>query len=191
MTHLLAYLVQFLEEGTPWLLCILPLYGLWRLAVWYDPVIPLWKHTAADRLREARLVLLTGYLVLLFTQTFEDYGTESELRLVPLQMIVTQTMEAVKSPTGVRAFLFNIIGNMAVFVPIGWLTAALYDGNFRQTVLTGFGLSLFIETVQLPLNRTSDVDDLLLNTLGAAIGCGVWRMIERLRQRDVKHKRRQ
>lgn len=177
MTYLLDYAIRFWREGSPILLCLLPLYGLWRLSVLCPSDSTGRLMLPVDAVQEWRRLLLFGYLVLLFTQTFADYGTESELRLVPFQMIVTQAIESVRSVSGYRAFLFNILGNVAVFVPVGWLVAALTQGHFRRTVLTGFGISLFIEVMQLPLNRTTDVDDLILNTTGAVIGWGCWRMV--------------
>lgn len=41
-----------------------------------------------------------------------------------------------------------------------------------QCAAAGFCVSLFIELCQLPLNRCSDIDDLILNTLGALAGYG-------------------
>ena len=40
--------------------------------------------------------------------------------------------------------------------------------------LSGFFLSLSIEFAQLATNRISDIDDLLMNTLGALSGYGLW-----------------
>lgn len=41
----------------------------------------------------------------------------------------------------------------------------------------GFGLSLVIELSQLLNNRRTDIDDLILNTLGAALGYALWRVM--------------
>jgi glycopeptide antibiotics resistance protein len=72
--------------------------------------------------------------------------------------------------------LIDVIGNVVVFIPLGFgLAGALHQTNLRQTfrlaTLGGFGLSLLIELSQLAIpSRTTDVDDLIFNTLGAAIG---------------------
>lgn len=71
----------------------------------------------------------------------------------------------------------NLYGNIAMFIPVGivWPFCFRKLDSFGKTVLAGFVLSLFIELSQLPFyERCSDVDDLLLNTSGAAIGAAVY-----------------
>lgn len=67
----------------------------------------------------------------------------------------------------------NVFGNIAMFIPIGIVWPACFKklDNAGKTILAGFGFSLFIEIFQLFFyERASDVDDLILNTAGAAIG---------------------
>ena len=69
--------------------------------------------------------------------------------------------------------ILNIFGNILMFVPTGIILPVLYKrlDNFFKVALTGFLISFAIEIFQLPfVERTSDVDDLILNTLGVAIG---------------------
>jgi glycopeptide antibiotics resistance protein len=69
-----------------------------------------------------------------------------------------------------------VVGNIVVFVPLGFgLAGALYQTNLRQTIglaaLGGFFLSLLIELGQLLIpTRSTDIDDLFFNTLGATLG---------------------
>lgn len=66
----------------------------------------------------------------------------------------------------------NIGGNILMFMPIGFLLPLLWEKfqNPAETIKTGFAISLLIECSQLFLIRGSDVDDLLLNTAGCALG---------------------
>ncbi len=94
--------------------------------------------------------------------------------------------------TGVFAQLFF---NIAMFIPLGVLTAGCLRWGLRASTLAGFGLSLFIELSQLSGNwglapcpyRTFDVDDLINNTAGALMGAlavMLWRLLRsRLRAR--------
>ena len=85
-----------------------------------------------------------------------------------------------------RDMLLNIIGNCAMFIPTGILTPILYKhlDSFKKTVLTGFLISLSIEIIQLPFAvRASDIDDLILNTLGVMAGYGIYALIKRLNVR--------
>ncbi|MBV7292921.1 VanZ family protein [Corynebacterium sp. TAE3-ERU16] len=68
----------------------------------------------------------------------------------------------------------NIAGNIALFLPFGALVCLLLRDRadrIKRTALTGLGLSLLIETLQFIFAvGYSDVDDLMLNTAGAAAG---------------------
>ncbi len=164
------FLYRFLSEGLPLLLSVLPIYILLR----WQTLFPMERtrriHRRIDWYRESLLLLLFSYLVLLFVQTFLIPGDENLIELIPFKVIVVQVIESFQSSEGYEAFLFNILGNIAVFVPIGYLVSKLNGGDFQRTVITGFGISLFIEVMQIPLMRTTDVDDLILNTTGAVIG---------------------
>ncbi len=67
-------------------------------------------------------------------------------------------------------FIVNFVGNIVMFFPIGFFVPLLWRSSFKKTVLIGALCSLTIEILQLPQPRCSDLDDLWLNTLGAAIG---------------------
>ena len=69
-----------------------------------------------------------------------------------------------------RYFTYLFVGNLLWFAPAGVLVR-LRGGRLRQAVLAGFGLSLLVETLQFVLGSgVSELDDLILNTLGAVLG---------------------
>jgi glycopeptide antibiotics resistance protein len=80
----------------------------------------------------------------------------------------------------------NLLGNVAVFLPMGLLVPAIWPklGRFWKTLLFGMLFSVGIELAQLAFSllgmiyRTTDVDDVLLNTLGAAIGYGLFALVK-------------
>ena len=63
-------------------------------------------------------------------------------------------------------FLINFLGNIIMFMPFGLFIPYLWGISGKKTILIGFSSSLFIEFCQLFLSRGTDVDDLILNTLG-------------------------
>ena len=70
-------------------------------------------------------------------------------------------------------WLLNIIGNIAMFIPVGivWPICFRKLDNIKKTVFAGVGLVLLIELTQLICpERHTDIDDLILNTSGVAIG---------------------
>jgi glycopeptide antibiotics resistance protein len=100
---------------------------------------------------------------------------------VPFDTIV----HALRRGLTVATFL-SVVGNVAAFVPIG-LLAPMTSPRWRSWVTAlGLGLmmSLAIEATQLAVSiavgipyRRADVDDLILNGLGTAIGYGAWRLL--------------
>lgn len=73
----------------------------------------------------------------------------------------------------------NLVGNLFLLVPIGILMPILWTRmrNFWKTVIIGASISLIIELLQYVLaylgfgwGRATDIDDLILNTLGVMIG---------------------
>ena len=72
-----------------------------------------------------------------------------------------------------RDILINVIGNTAMFIPLGIVWPSVYKrlDTHWKVISAGIGVSLCIEILQLPFyDRVSDVDDLLLNSLGFIIG---------------------
>lgn len=71
--------------------------------------------------------------------------------------------------------------NFFLFVPMGFLVPLLWK-QYRtenHVLLFGFGTSFAIEVLQMFCGRTTDVDDLLMNTLGAIIGYWMFLVAER------------
>ncbi|EPY6470986.1 VanZ family protein [Clostridium sporogenes] len=66
----------------------------------------------------------------------------------------------------------NILGNILMFGPLGLLLPLLWKcfRKFSKTVLFGFLVSFAIEFSQLFLARGTDIDDLILNTIGTMLG---------------------
>lgn len=79
---------------------------------------------------------------------------------------------------GFWGIAINMIGNIALFMPFGLLLLLIWpkNGLFR-TVLQGASLSIVIEGLQLFLLRSTDVDDLILNTLGTLFGYFLYRIL--------------
>jgi glycopeptide antibiotics resistance protein len=97
-------------------------------------------------------------------------GIEWGLQLRPLVSIVDVVTTSVAASVAVRIVVFNIL----LFVPLGF---ALMLRTRRWVVAVGAACctSVAIETLQalLPLGRTTNVDDVILNAIGAAVGGGI------------------
>ena len=90
-----------------------------------------------------------------------------------------------------RDILINVIGNTAMFIPLGIVWPSVYKGldTHGKVISAGIGVSLCIEILQLPFyDRVSDVDDLLLNSLGFIIGYLVYLLAKQVRNKVRRSK---
>lgn len=93
---------------------------------------------------------------------------------------------------GMFAMFTNLFGNVIIFMPFGFfLPMASKRRRFFAAVFYSFGLSLGVETFQL-ISRVGsfDVDDLLLNTIGGAVGYMIYVICCAIRRRYVNKKKR-
>ncbi len=79
----------------------------------------------------------------------------------------------------------NIIGNTAMFIPIGIIWPSVFRklDTHKKVIAAGVGFSLFIEILQLPFyDRVTDIDDLILNSLGFLMGYGICLLARKLKR---------
>jgi glycopeptide antibiotics resistance protein len=89
--------------------------------------------------------------------------------LIPLQT----TLDAWRHGPG--AFTYHVCGNLLWFVPLGIILARRGKHSWRHALLTGAGLSLALEALQWLLGTgMPDIDDVLLNALGALMGYSIF-----------------
>lgn len=109
-----------------------------------------------------------------FSHGFQIHQTN--INLIPIvSLIKMATYLLEESPT--PYIIMNIFGNILFFLPVGFLLPFLSQKFSRvwKTILLGALLSIMIETWQLFLPRGTDIDDVLLNTSGTALGyCLFW-----------------
>lgn len=74
--------------------------------------------------------------------------------------------------------------NVVMFVPLGFLIPYLWPSTAKSmyVIAYGLGFSFLIELSQLLNHRATDVDDLLMNTLGAAIGYAIFALVRKIRK---------
>lgn len=108
----------------------------------------------------------------------------THLNLVPFRTIrrFSRLLMPPVRPYLLRIALHNLLGNILLFIPLGYLLPDLFP-PLRKFWLTALAVAVTITTVellQLLLTvGTCDVDDLILNVLGASMGYGVYRVVHR------------
>jgi len=72
--------------------------------------------------------------------------------------------------------------NPIPFIPFGFLIPLIWKKmrSLHLTALAGFSFSILIEISQLLNNRRTDIDDLIMNTLGAIIGFLIYKSFKKL-----------
>ena len=126
-------------------------------------------------MREASAVLLGINVALILWITMLDRAqTPSRTVYLPFHALLSGWQDIQRN--GITG---NILGNIALFVPIGALAPVMCGRKKWWTaMLAGCGLSLLIEIMQLLTKRgVSDPDDVILNGLGTAIGYGILKII--------------
>jgi glycopeptide antibiotics resistance protein len=144
-----------------------------------------------DWKRELQLLLVYVCIVVVVRFTFCPFGkVNGEIqpllfdaeRIFPLWVNCKPFIYLFDYPT-LKEALLNLIGNTAMFIPLGIVWPAVFKklNNHWKVIAAGFGVSLIIEILQLPFfDRATDIDDLILNTLGFLMGYGIYLLVKKL-----------
>ncbi len=161
-------------------LIVLPLWVLLRRP---------WKRPFAREAALCAFVLLTAALLVMalegawaaphqmLADAKERIASGRGVRLTPFSTL-RQQWNALPDEEA----LVQLLGNTLLFLPWGFFLPLLWR-RFRGALrLMGMALLLTvcIETTQLFIGRTVDVDDLILNFIGSMTGSGLWWMLHRL-----------
>lgn len=106
------------------------------------------------------------------------------LNLIPFRTLRLQLrlLADGSRPRLIRHAAMNLLGNIILFIPLGIFLPKLQNRLQRlwKVLLAAAGIILLVETVQvMTLLGRCDIDDLILNLLGAAIGYGLYKRIEK------------
>lgn len=112
--------------------------------------------------------------------TFLAYA-QSNVNLQPFKTIRNYLYVAVRTTQWgmLRHIIINLLGNVMMFVPLGFFLPLNWQRfrPFWKLLLWVIGIIAMVELVQLVTMLGSlDVDDLILNVVGASIGFLIWRI---------------
>lgn len=166
--HYLAILLSEIPMCVYLLLIIILLIGL---------VLFVRNEGSIKGIRHTFSLLLIEYLFAIYGATvlFRTTTTDREYNFQPFWSYIN---DEVKSD--VSLYSENLM-NVVVFIPVGLLAGvAFLEMAWKKVLVIGLGLSVGIEVMQYVFKKGfSEVDDVMHNTLGCAIGYGLWLMIRR------------
>ena len=152
------------------------------------------KNRTIDWKRELQLILVYICIVVVVRFTFFPFSKVNG-NIQPLILDVTNVwpfrinwipfVNLFDYPD-TRDILINVIGNTTMFIPLGIIWPIVFKelDTHKKVLAAGVGCSLTIEILQLPLYvRVSDVDDLILNSLGYIMGYGIYLLIKKCKKK--------
>lgn len=105
------------------------------------------------------------YIWLLFEiLTMTELNSAAGMNLVPFS-------EIFRYQVGTKLFNYNVLGNIIIFIPFGYLIGEYVNPKkIWPVIITTFCTSIVVEFVQLKIGRSFDIDDIILNVIGGLVG---------------------
>jgi len=123
------------------------------------------------------------FFYIVFLARRRRHQSERHLQLVPFKGTLYHYRElAYTDQAHVYNFYSNLFGNIALFVPLSIILLWLFQMHSKlKVLLIGVLTSFAIETIQFIFKiGYADIDDIILNTTGAAIGILIFSLFKRL-----------
>ena len=139
----------------------------------------------------AYILLLAKILLFKQVSPFELFNSarmiSRTVSLTPFKTILNYFSDA---NVNIWIALMNVVGNIIIFIPMG-LYLQIFNKNKKiiNSAALIFAVSLCVEVIQyiLEIGRT-DIDDIILNTLGGFVGILIYRFIYLLLKDEDKTK---
>ena len=150
------------------------------------------KNETKRMIRQGGVILFGIYVILLIYFLFfsESYGrvadAERIYRYNLKPFVEIRRFWVYRRQLGTFALFTNIFGNVIGFIPYGFILPVITN-RMRSgflIIFSGFSISLTVELIQLVTKvGCFDVDDLILNTLGSAVGYGCFLICNHIRRK--------
>lgn len=109
-------------------------------------------------------LLFIIYLLLLYYLLLSTDNASSGLNLTPFKEITRYQLFSIQ-------FFYNVIGNIVLFIPFGFFASNFIKAKKTyQILIVSTLISLTAELIQFKIGRAFDIDDIILNVVGAILG---------------------
>lgn len=114
--------------------------------------------------KEFYALLAIVYFLLLYYLLLSTEGASSGFNIIPFT-------EMTRYKIGSKSFYYNVIGNIVLFAPLGYIVSNYLNAKkISHILLISTLISLTAELIQFKIGRAFDIDDILLNVVGAICG---------------------
>ena len=130
--------------------------------------------------RKIYRIFIFPYTIFLLYLMFIGFGREQhEVNIVRLLPLVS-TILFVQNTTSWESIIINLLGNIIMFIPfgfLGWLNTKYF--SFKKLIVDFLSALIIVEALQY-LTRLGvfDIDDLAINSLGVWIGFQMRKFID-------------
>jgi glycopeptide antibiotics resistance protein len=163
----------------------------------------------------SRLLISTSFIVYVFfvigvtifplplgsshLQDLKAAGIESKYNFIPFLSIIDVVQTNIRL-SRMEILVTQIGGNLLLMLPLGVYVPLIWEkkNKLKLIAFIGFVTSFFIEYLQFQIGmiihlryRSVDIDDILLNTLGAITGFFILKMISPLLSDNIKSSKKQ
>lgn len=113
----------------------------------------------------------------MFARAGERLRSGEGINFVPFRSIVSYFRHY-----GLDLFLVNFFGNIIMFMPWGFGLVLLWKRNQKVWAVMAYSLAftMFIEVCQLFVERSVDVDDMILNFVGSCLGAVLYFVLRKI-----------
>ena len=112
----------------------------------------------------------TNLLFIIYILLLYELLTRAELNTVRVYNLVPFS-EMFRYEIGSTSFYLNVVGNIVIFIPFGYLISTyIKPKRILSILIVSVISSATVEFVQLCIGRSFDVDDIILNVVGGIIG---------------------
>lgn len=155
-------------------------------------------NTKMEWKREVLMILFAAYAAGLASQTimpkwdagiaintgpyFHIYleNSLSSVNIIPFKTVRNELIgnnSSVASSEVRQISTLNLFANLLLFSPLGFFLPMLSEKfrTVRKIVLVGIMISTCVEILQYFIGRSSDIDDIILNTIGVGIGFAIYK----------------
>lgn len=144
------------------------IFGAYIVALLSQTIIPIWN-----------IFFIDGK----FSIEISTYNSRY-VNIVPFKTILDYLTGAndFYGDASITIRVVNLLGNICLFLPFGFLFPMVFDkfSKIQTTILFGMLLSIFIEIMQFFIERSSDIDDIILNCIGVIFGVVCYKIFKKL-----------